>query len=210
METSRTPPYGQYLATETSNQPIVPSGCPLQPTRWQCCNLWHYSNHEQYHRNVNIRSGVNDFTAHAQKHDVHVTSILLYKCRLCRFTCANNYVQCSARYSQPLRLVPFHSHYQKYCYKYTYPFSPIIFMYCCLDVTATEQLLQWSRRTAALCQRFHTRMWQSHGCFAQQTTYQGILPLLPFLRRGGILGRRGVSENNSHFSLVPAICQYFV
>ena len=47
------------------------------------CNLWYYSNHEQiltteltYYGNITIRGTVNDTTAHAQKHDVRVTSVL--------------------------------------------------------------------------------------------------------------------------------------
>ena len=48
------------------------------------CNLWYYSNHEEiltteltYYGNINIRGVVNDSTAHAQKYDVRVISVLL-------------------------------------------------------------------------------------------------------------------------------------
>ena len=76
-------------------EPMVPSNRNIQlglqsplatPSAHQVagCNLWYYSNHKQiltteltYYRNINIRGIVNDTTAHAQKHDVRVTSILL-------------------------------------------------------------------------------------------------------------------------------------
>ena len=76
-------------------EPTIPSNRNIQPVlqsplatpsahQVAGCNLWYYSNHEQilttelaYYGNINIRGVVNDTTAHAQKYDVHVTSILL-------------------------------------------------------------------------------------------------------------------------------------
>ena len=82
MCTSRTLPYGWYLAIETSILAYNPHSAHHVVA--YCSNLWHYSNHKQmpstdfaYYGIISIRGVVNGTTSRAHKRDVHVTSIVV-------------------------------------------------------------------------------------------------------------------------------------